>query len=119
MDVQVLVRHRAVGLGRTFPPGRTRVSGARWPESVSEDGIRRSEPASGFEIELGRHASGAMRTPENLEAAAAPRNPHGTRQGRYLYLEALLQGGAPWGFTLKGGLERGEPLIISKVCFSL
>ncbi|XP_045853754.1 LOW QUALITY PROTEIN: protein Shroom3 [Meles meles] len=56
-----------------------------------------------------------MRTPEHLEAAAAPRNPHGTRQGRYLYLEALLQGGAPWGFTLKGGLERGEPLIISKI----
>ncbi|XP_068009880.1 protein Shroom3 isoform X2 [Melanerpes formicivorus] len=38
-----------------------------------------------------------------------------THQGRYIYLEALLQGGAPWGFTLKGGLEHGEPLIISKV----
>ncbi|NXA54863.1 SHRM3 protein, partial [Nothocercus julius] len=36
-------------------------------------------------------------------------------KGRYIYLEALLQGGAPWGFTLKGGLEHGEPLIISKV----
>ncbi|KAL4617313.1 protein Shroom3 isoform X1 [Arapaima gigas] len=31
------------------------------------------------------------------------------------YVEVLLQGGAPWGFTLKGGLEHGEPLIISKV----
>jgi len=40
-----------------------------------------------------------------------------THRGRYIYLEALLQGGAPWGFTLKGGLENGEPLIISKVCF--
>uniref|UniRef100_A0A3Q3N6K9 PDZ domain-containing protein n=1 Tax=Labrus bergylta TaxID=56723 RepID=A0A3Q3N6K9_9LABR len=28
---------------------------------------------------------------------------------------ARLQGGAPWGFTLQGGLEHGEPLIISKV----
>ncbi|XP_075429103.1 protein Shroom4 isoform X3 [Ascaphus truei] len=26
-----------------------------------------------------------------------------------------LQGGAPWGFTLKGGLEHGENLIISKI----
>ncbi|XP_037835537.1 protein Shroom3 isoform X3 [Kryptolebias marmoratus] len=32
-----------------------------------------------------------------------------------LRLEARLQGGAPWGFTLQGGLEHGEPLIISKV----
>nr|XP_040053124.1 protein Shroom3 isoform X4 [Gasterosteus aculeatus aculeatus] len=34
--------------------------------------------------------------------------------GRVL-VEARLQGGAPWGFTLQGGLEHGEPLIISKV----
>lgn len=74
---------------------------------------------SGFNINSRDPALGAMRTPENLEEAAAPRNAHGTPQGRYLYLEALLQGGAPWGFTLKGGLERGEPLIISKVCCSL
>uniref|UniRef100_A0A8C2YYZ8 PDZ domain-containing protein n=1 Tax=Cyclopterus lumpus TaxID=8103 RepID=A0A8C2YYZ8_CYCLU len=26
-----------------------------------------------------------------------------------------LEGGAPWGFTLQGGLEHREPLIISKV----
>ncbi|XP_058272465.1 protein Shroom3 isoform X2 [Hemibagrus wyckioides] len=32
-----------------------------------------------------------------------------------LFVEAFLHGGAPWGFTLKGGLEHGEPLIISKV----
>lgn len=30
-------------------------------------------------------------------------------------VEVILRGGAPWGFTLKGGLEHGEPLIISKV----
>ncbi|XP_040915540.1 protein Shroom3 isoform X2 [Toxotes jaculatrix] len=33
----------------------------------------------------------------------------------WVLLEARLQGGAPWGFTLQGGLEHGEPLIISKV----
>uniref|UniRef100_A0A8C5MX47 Shroom family member 4 n=1 Tax=Leptobrachium leishanense TaxID=445787 RepID=A0A8C5MX47_9ANUR len=30
-------------------------------------------------------------------------------------IHVQLQGGAPWGFTLKGGLEHGEPLIISKI----
>ncbi|KAF4076976.1 hypothetical protein AMELA_G00202640 [Ameiurus melas] len=38
-----------------------------------------------------------------------------TMAGNALLVEAFLHGGAPWGFTLKGGLERGEPLIISKV----
>ncbi|KAJ8415591.1 hypothetical protein AAFF_G00425710 [Aldrovandia affinis] len=37
------------------------------------------------------------------------------QKGHFIYVEALLQGGAPWGFTLKGGLEHGEALIISKV----
>ncbi|XP_078257780.1 protein Shroom3 isoform X2 [Rhinoraja longicauda] len=30
-------------------------------------------------------------------------------------VEVSLLGGAPWGFTLKGGLEHGEPLVISKI----
>nr|XP_014342085.1 PREDICTED: protein Shroom4 [Latimeria chalumnae] len=33
----------------------------------------------------------------------------------YQYIHMQLQGGAPWGFTIKGGLEHGEPLIISKI----
>ncbi|KAH1164993.1 protein Shroom4 isoform X2 [Mauremys mutica] len=33
----------------------------------------------------------------------------------FQYVHVQLQGGAPWGFTLKGGLEHGEPLIVSKV----
>ncbi|GCC29745.1 hypothetical protein chiPu_0008187 [Chiloscyllium punctatum] len=39
------------------------------------------------------------------------------QKGRHnsVTVEVFLQGGAPWGFTLKGGLEHGEPLIISKV----
>ncbi|KAG7467406.1 hypothetical protein MATL_G00153410 [Megalops atlanticus] len=30
-------------------------------------------------------------------------------------LDVFLTGGAPWGFSLKGGLEHQEPLIITKV----
>lgn len=30
-------------------------------------------------------------------------------------VELLLQGKAPWGFTLRGGAEHREPLIITKV----
>ncbi|XP_041086678.1 protein Shroom3-like isoform X2 [Polyodon spathula] len=37
------------------------------------------------------------------------------QKGAFIFVEAFLQGGAPWGFTLKGGVEQGEPLIISKV----
>ncbi|KAM4699476.1 protein Shroom2 isoform 2-T2 [Discoglossus pictus] len=33
----------------------------------------------------------------------------------YRLVDVLLTGGAPWGFTLKGGKEHGEPLIITKV----
>uniref|UniRef100_A0A3P8UKL1 Protein Shroom3-like n=2 Tax=Cynoglossus semilaevis TaxID=244447 RepID=A0A3P8UKL1_CYNSE len=39
----------------------------------------------------------------------------GGGEGRFMLVEARLQGGAPWGFTVQGGLEHGEPLIISKV----
>ncbi|XP_051563105.1 protein Shroom2-like isoform X2 [Myxocyprinus asiaticus] len=30
-------------------------------------------------------------------------------------VDVTLSGGAPWGFTLRGGLEHGEPLLITKV----
>lgn len=30
-------------------------------------------------------------------------------------VEVLLQGRAPWGFTLRGGTEHREPLVITKV----
>ncbi|RLW07592.1 hypothetical protein DV515_00003687 [Chloebia gouldiae] len=32
----------------------------------------------------------------------------------YKLVEVQLTGGAPWGFTVKGGREHGEPLIITK-----
>lgn len=56
---------------------------------------------------------------DNINASISPSECSITHKGRYIYLEALLHGGAPWGFTLKGGLEHGEPLIISKVLLSL
>ncbi|KAM6894276.1 protein Shroom4 [Lycodopsis pacificus] len=31
------------------------------------------------------------------------------------HIQVQLSGGAPWGFTLKGGLEHAEPLIITKI----
>ncbi|KAM6949492.1 protein Shroom4 [Aplochiton taeniatus] len=31
------------------------------------------------------------------------------------HIQVQLSGGAPWGFTLKGGSEHGEPLIITKI----
>lgn len=30
-------------------------------------------------------------------------------------VDVLLTGGAPWGFTLRGGREHHEPLLITKV----
>ncbi|XP_069711105.1 protein Shroom3 isoform X2 [Phaenicophaeus curvirostris] len=56
-----------------------------------------------------------MRMLDNINTSLSSSETSITRKGRYIYLEALLQGGAPWGFTLKGGLEHGEPLIISKI----
>ncbi|KAM6136225.1 protein Shroom3 [Phoenicopterus ruber ruber] len=56
-----------------------------------------------------------MRMLDNINTSISSSESSITHKGRYIYLEALLQGGAPWGFTLKGGLEHGEPLIISKI----
>ncbi|XP_074398233.1 protein Shroom3 isoform X2 [Zonotrichia albicollis] len=56
-----------------------------------------------------------MRMLDNINSSISPSECSITHKGRYIYLEALLHGGAPWGFTLKGGLEHGEPLIISKI----
>uniref|UniRef100_A0A8C3NG22 Shroom family member 3 n=1 Tax=Geospiza parvula TaxID=87175 RepID=A0A8C3NG22_GEOPR len=56
-----------------------------------------------------------MRMLDNINTSISPSECSITHKGRYIYLEALLHGGAPWGFTLKGGLEHGEPLIISKI----
>lgn len=41
------------------------------------------------------------------------RSPSGSRDEELV--EVLLRGKAPWGFTLRGGAEHREPLIITKV----
>lgn len=53
-----------------------------------------------------------------LQAQPAPLLLMGEQRGivdPYKWVEVQLTGGAPWGFTLKGGKEHGEPLIITKV----
>ncbi|XP_047230438.1 protein Shroom2 isoform X3 [Girardinichthys multiradiatus] len=41
---------------------------------------------------------------------------HRARDGEsWRMVPVLLSGGAPWGFTLRGGLEHREPLLITKV----
>lgn len=50
-------------------------------------------------------------------APQGPRSPAGPQDQELV--EVLLQGKAPWGFTLRGGAEHGEPLIITKVRFGL
>ncbi|KAG9267031.1 protein Shroom2-like isoform X2 [Astyanax mexicanus] len=39
----------------------------------------------------------------------------GTDGEKWELVDVVLSGGAPWGFTLRGGLEYQEPLIITKV----
>lgn len=43
---------------------------------------------------------GTMKTTDNFDETAATLSLNTTLRGRYVYLEAFLQGGAPWGFTL-------------------
>ncbi|KAG6926667.1 shroom family member 4, partial [Chelydra serpentina] len=50
-----------------------------------------------------------------LAAMEPPEERTESRLVSFQYVHVQLQGGAPWGFTLKGGLEHGEPLIVSKV----
>ena len=37
----------------------------------------------------------------------------------YRFVDVMRFGGAPWGFTLRGGLEHREPLLITKVYLSI
>lgn len=43
-------------------------------------------------------------------------DPRGRGDGEsWKLVDVFLSGGAPWGFTLRGGLEHREPLLITKV----
>ncbi|KAM9180415.1 protein Shroom2 [Dugong dugon] len=50
---------------------------------------------------------------ESAEPRARPERLDEADGGRLV--EVQLSGGAPWGFTLKGGREHGEPLVITKI----
>ncbi|XP_059576911.1 protein Shroom2 isoform X3 [Alligator mississippiensis] len=50
----------------------------------------------------------------NVELRGGPDKERAPGDGQRL-VEVVLSGGAPWGFTLKGGREHGEPLIITKI----
>uniref|UniRef100_A0A8C7Q8P6 Protein Shroom2-like n=1 Tax=Oncorhynchus mykiss TaxID=8022 RepID=A0A8C7Q8P6_ONCMY len=54
----------------------------------------------------GDHNHWLMERPEDMDQRS--------REGWRL-VDVLLSGGAPWGFTLKGGREHREPLLITKV----
>lgn len=64
-----------------------------------------------------RVSAGRMRWWREVDAwrgAAGPR-----RKQEEELVEVLLRGKAPWGFTVRGGTEHREPLVITKVtrCF--
>lgn len=65
-------------------------------------------------------AEGATRYPEAESFWHASQKSadldHRTRDAEsWRPVQVFLSGGAPWGFTLRGGLEHREPLLITKV----
>ncbi|KAL6468807.1 hypothetical protein MHYP_G00223310 [Metynnis hypsauchen] len=69
------------------------------------------DPAAHFEVLSREH-----RTFGDLEEPwRSPEEKNGTDGEQWELVEVVLTGGAPWGFTLRGGLEYQEPLIITKV----
>lgn len=103
---------RAVPSG---PPPSPRASLAAAEQSRCGAAPPRTRPAPLSPGGRGCHflqSSGPGR--DGAVAAAAMERAEG-RPGAPQYVHVQLQGGAPWGFTLRGGLEHGEPLIVSKV----
>ncbi|KAJ8255962.1 hypothetical protein COCON_G00198260 [Conger conger] len=71
---------------------------------------RRSAPR--FTAREHEHPKGIISHQEEIPGPLEPRV--GSGEGWRL-VDVFLTGGAPWGFSLKGGLEYHEPLIITKV----
>ncbi|KAM9835989.1 protein Shroom2-like [Aulostomus maculatus] len=66
-------------------------------------------------MDNGRHLrAGQMRWCREVEQWRDARHPREKEGGEEL-VEVLLRGKAPWGFTLRGGSEHREPLVITKV----
>lgn len=97
------------------PPPSPRASLAAEEQSRCGPAPPRTRPAPLSPGGRGCHflqSSGPGR--DGAVAVAAMERAEG-RPGAPQYVHVQLQGGAPWGFTLRGGLEHGEPLIVSKV----
>ncbi|KAJ1101555.1 hypothetical protein NDU88_006622 [Pleurodeles waltl] len=72
-------------------------------------------PQGGAEAaNLDPHPQGTASS-EDPHPAGADAESGENRAASFQCIHVQLQGGAPWGFTLKGGLEHGEPLIVSKI----
>lgn len=62
-----------------------------------------------------RVSAGRMKWWREEEVWRGAAGPHRTQDEEEELVEVLLQGKAPWGFTLRGGTEHREPLVITKV----
>lgn len=57
-----------------------------------------------------------LRRPQWWRSSGQQReNEEDEEQDEEQLVEVLLRGKAPWGFTLRGGTEHREPLVITKV----
>ncbi|XP_026868749.2 protein Shroom2 isoform X2 [Electrophorus electricus] len=59
--------------------------------------------------------SGESRTSSDLQPRRSPDHLTGEDGPEWELVDVVLTGGAPWGFSLRGGLEHQEPLLITKV----
>ncbi|KAG7276276.1 hypothetical protein CRUP_015599 [Coryphaenoides rupestris] len=50
----------------------------------------------------------------SLHARPGELSQRAREDGGWWLVDVLLSGGAPWGFTLRGGREHQEPLLITK-----
>lgn len=62
-----------------------------------------------------RVSAGRMKWWREEEVWRGAAGPDRTQDGEEELVEVLLRGKAPWGFTLRGGTEHREPLVITKV----
>ncbi|CAJ1087646.1 protein Shroom2-like isoform X1 [Xyrichtys novacula] len=62
-----------------------------------------------------RLSAGRMKWWREVDTWRGIKQPRREEEGDEELVEVLLRGKAPWGFTLRGGTEHREPLVITKV----
>ncbi|KAF4082960.1 hypothetical protein AMELA_G00134490 [Ameiurus melas] len=65
-----------------------------------------------FGAPSGEHSSKTIKDTDTWRSMEKHAGPVGEK---WVLVDVVLIGGAPWGFTLRGGLEYQEPLIVTKV----